>query len=193
MFAGVSFRSYRQYRNALAKRRGFSSLYAQQRAINTVRNRSDYAALTEAQRFKRDQALEALALMRREGKSLSQAAREAGTTPAAVRRHVGSELKRERGRYVAKPTDRLYRRMYLLDEDGKFAIDVYDSRAASMIGEYWAAMQRYLHTGDDRALRSFKRRTIRTGKKTYRFLIDTAVIDRLASFGELTFESIYES
>jgi len=191
--AGVTFRSYRQYRNALARRHGFPSLYAQQRSAKVIRSRADYGRLSEAQRAARDRALDALALMRREGKSLARASREAYTTRAAIRRYAGSELKRERGRYVAKEADRLYRRMYMLDENGRFEIDVYSSRAASAIGEYWAALQQYTSKGDDRALKSFQRRMIRTGKKTYRFLTDTRIIDRLASFGELSFESIYAS
>ena len=51
----------------------------------------------------RAQALDALAKMRH-GASLSQAAKEAGTTPNTVERYVGDQLHRERGRVVARPT-----------------------------------------------------------------------------------------
>jgi hypothetical protein len=145
------------------------------------------------ERHERDVALHVLSDMRRAGTSLSATAESWGIPPSKVQRYVGTELLKERGRYRPNASDRLFRVMPLLDEKGKFWIEVYGSRASSTIGAYWAAVERYRNAGDDRPLRRFRRMTVRTGKKTYRFLTDTKTIDRLASFGELSFESIYES
>jgi hypothetical protein len=50
--------------------------------------------------------------MRRDGRSLTRAAREARTTGDAVRRYAGSALKREGSRWVAEPNDQLLRRQF---------------------------------------------------------------------------------
>jgi uncharacterized protein YaaR (DUF327 family) len=67
-----------------------------------------------------------------------------------------------------------------------------DSRQASQIAEYANAVQKYLQTGDDSALRKLKRRSITdaTGKRV-RLLMDLEEIDRLGSAGVLSFESLY--
>ena len=83
--------------------------------------------------------------------------------------------------------------MKFLMPDGTIDIEVYSSRAASKLGEYWAAVKHYAETGDARPLRAFRGKSIRTGKRTYRFVTDLDQIERLARAGELSFESIYES
>jgi hypothetical protein len=50
--------------------------------------------------------------MRRNGMSLTRAAREAGTTPDAVLRYAGSPLERQGSRWITKPNDRLLRRQF---------------------------------------------------------------------------------
>ena len=66
---------------------------------------------TQREREARERALAALALMRREKRSLTAAARAKDTNPRTVRRYVGSALRRKglSGRYKAKPRDRLLR------------------------------------------------------------------------------------
>lgn len=192
--ANQTFHSERQYRNALARLHGFQSFATQQRSEKVVRSRAAYEKLRPAEREARDRVLDALARSRREGISLSRAAREAHTTPAAVRRYGGSYIKRGKGtRLEVADRDRLYRQMKVLMADGIATIDVYDSRTASALGEYWSAVKHWLETGDDRALRRLRRKSIRTGKRTYLLITDLEVIERLGRAGELSFESIYES
>jgi hypothetical protein len=192
--AGQTFHSERQYRNALARGRGFSSFATQQSAAKVVRTRAAYEKLRPAEREARERALEALSKWRRhEQLSLTGAARDSRTTLNVVKRYAGTELKRERGRLTATASDSLFRRMRLITDTGPLTIDVYSSKVASEIGRYDAAVKRYLETGDDRALRRFRNKKIRTGKQTHYFVTDLDTLDRLGGAGELSFESIYES
>jgi hypothetical protein len=190
--AGQTFTSERQYRNALAREKGFGSWYQQQRAPRLVRTPAAAGRLKPAEREARLNALHALGLMR-SGKSLSAAAREAGTTPNTVQRHVGSALAKDpRGRIVAKARDRLYRPMRFLAPDGVVALDVRDSRTASRIGRYMNAVRDYIYTGDDLRLRAFAGKAISVDGQRYDFVTDLDVLDRLAHRGELRFEELYE-
>ncbi len=189
--AGQTFTSERQYRNALARAKGYASLGAQQRANTRITSATQLATMRPDAAETRARALDALSKMRRDGMSISRAARDANTTPNAVRRYAGAALTRKRGRDVARPRDGLYRRMEFLTPDGKIALDVTDSRTASRIGAHWAALKRYAETGDDRALLPFRGRSVRVGKRAYPFITDLDVIDELAHRGELSFESIY--
>lgn len=140
-----------------------------------------------------DKVLDVLRRMR-QGESLSRAARGARTTPDTVLRYGGSALTRnERGRYHAKLTDRLYRRMRFLDEQGERWVEPANSREASKLGEYWNAVDHYLATGDDKPLRRFRRMRLRTRQKTVLpFVTDLDLLDRLGRAGELSFESLYQ-
>jgi hypothetical protein len=138
-------------------------------------------------------ALTVLSRMRH-GESLSTAARAEHTTPDTVQRQVGAALRRDaRGRYLATSSDRYVRRMKVLDERGVTVVEPVNSREASKLAEYWTALDHYLRTGDDRLLRSFRRRLLRVrGKIQLPFLTDLDTIDYLARAGELSFEDLYE-
>ena len=132
--------------------------------------------------------------MRREGLSLGRAAREAGTTAAAVKRHAGPALaKTAGGRYRATATDRLTRPMLVPTPAGPVALDVRDSRSASRLGAYWAAVRRYLDTGDTSGLRTFRGKGIRLNKRFHPFVTDTDQLDPLADAGELAFDDLYDA
>ncbi len=97
----------------------------------------------------RERSLEALQQMRSEGLSLTRAARQSHTTPATVRKYVGSAVRQTRGgRYVATPSDRLTRRVWFLTKAGKVEVAVRGSRPASRVARYMAAVDRYLRTGE---------------------------------------------
>jgi hypothetical protein len=189
VFAGREFSSYRQYRNALALRRGFRSWAAQQRAPREVKNRAQLAALHPEEREARRAAFDALALMRRESVSLRVAAARAGTTQAAVLRHVGPALELERGRYHARPADRLLRVMSVLGPDGVVhEVEVRGSRAASLISAHWAAIGSYLQTGDEAALQALE------GKRVAGISLETDpdAIEEWQRRGVLELEDIYD-
>jgi len=187
--AGVTFLSERSYRNALARVKGYPSWGAQQEAARKIRSGADVARLRPAEREARGRALDALSKMRSDGLSLQAAARASGTTVNAVKRHAGPALERTSGgRYRAKRSDRLIRTIPLPTETGIIGLDVKDSRSASRIGSYWNAVRRYLETGDDAQLRRFRGKSVRVNKRTYAFITDTAILDRLADAAELEFD-----
>jgi hypothetical protein len=81
--------------------------------------------------------------------------------------------------------------MRFLALDGVIALDISDSRAATMIGEYWNAVNRYLRTGRVDALRRFAGKDVRVGRTRHRFVTDPLALDRLANAGEVRFEDLY--
>jgi hypothetical protein len=187
---GATFTSERQYRNALARARGFSSWAARQRAPRLTRSTAQVHRLGSSEQLARRQALEALGLMRRDGLSLRRAAARAETTPAAVIRHAGPALARTPGgRYRAAPADHLFRPLLVLTTSGLVELDISDSAVASVIGSHWSAIGRFLETGDATRLGPFR------GRRIGRFVLETdpALIEELGRRGELSFEDIYRS
>jgi hypothetical protein len=133
------------------------------------------------------------ARMRSENASLRKVARELGLTPKQVLRSARSAFRRLRnGRYVAKATDRLLRILVLPSDKGLFEVAVNDSRQATVIGEYWNAVHRYLSTGDASELERFRKKRIKTASgKRISLLTDVNELRRQASAGVLRFESLY--
>lgn len=194
--AGVTFTSERQYRNALAREKGYRSWGDQQQAAKRTRSGADVAKLRPDEQQARRRALDAVSLMRKDGLSLGKAAQAAGTTRAAMKRHAGPALEKDRrGGFSAKASDRLVRPMLVPTTGGPITLDVRDSRTASKIGAYHNAVNVYLDTGDDRALRAFRGRRggVTVGKRFYPFITDTSILDYLADAGELAFDDLYDS
>lgn len=101
--------------------------------------------------------------------------------------------RRDKGgrRSPIRPDTRL-RFLLILVVQGVREVTIRGSREASQIGKFWAAVQRYLQTGDDSALTKFRGRYVTdTSGNRYFFLTDLRQLDRLASAGVLSFESIY--
>lgn len=131
--------------------------------------------------------------MRSDRASLRKASREFELDPRVVSRLGKSALrKRKNGQYVAKRKDTLLRILAIPTADGVREIAVRDSRQATILGKYWAAIQKYLQTGEDSALKKIRRKRITdaSGKKIP-LVLDTAVLDQLGSAGVLSFESLY--
>jgi hypothetical protein len=128
----------------------------------------------------------------RDGQSLRKASKEFGLAASTVVELGRPALRKKNGRYVATKTDRLLRVVTILKVKGKKEIATRDSRQASLIGGYWAAVQRYLQTGDDSALLKFKKtRVFDASGKSHRLLTDLTELVRQASAGVLSFESMY--
>jgi len=148
--------------------------------------------LSPKSQLARSNALEVLSLMRTKGHSLAQAARLAETTPRTVLKYAKSALSfTEGGRYRAKPSDRIPRSLRFPTADGLIAVTVRSSKTASKIGQYWAAVDHYLRTGDTEGLAQFRDKSIRTGNVTFEFITDPRTLKRIASAGEIAFEDIY--
>ena len=210
--AGQTFASGGRYRAALAKERGFAShrelLDVQARehgfvsrearlsAPHPIRTLTQLGRLTPREAETRGRALDALRHLRRNPSlSLTRAAKDADTTPGAVRRYGGSSLTKERGRVRATATDRLYRLLYVAIDTptqprgGPLGGEIIDigirsSRTASAIGRHWDALWTYVESGDYTALAKLKGRGFEAGGIRYTFLTDRDKIRNLADLGQ---------
>jgi len=182
------------------KRPTLRRLVKKRRPSHPARNRP-LAPRTAAQFFAKSEQFQdrwnrvthVISKMRMDGVSLRQASREYELDPRTVVRLGHPALrKRANGRYKAKPSDRLLRVLVVPTRGGPREIAVRDSRQASQVAEYGNAVHRYLETGDDSALRKFRRRRIidARGAKVP-LLTDLNELDRLGSAGVLSFESLY--
>lgn len=131
----------------------------------------------------------------REGMTLPKAAKEFGLSPKTVIALGRSALRKQKsGRYVAKKTDQLLRVVNVLTTQGRIEIATRDSHQASVVGGHWAALQRFLQTGDDSPLQTFKNKKVVDAKgRRHLLLTDLNELDRLGRAGVLRFESIYAS
>jgi hypothetical protein len=160
---------------------------AARRAPPRVTGPASYERLRPATREARFRALEAVSRMRTENLSLTAAARASGTTPATIRRYAAPALTQQGRRTVAKPTDRIYRRIRVLTTDGVREVDIRSSRQASRVGAHWNAVDAYLRPGNTRALRKFT--NIRLGGTA--LATDPEQIEAYARRGELAIDDIY--
>jgi hypothetical protein len=125
--------------------------------------------------------------------SLRKASKEIGVDPSKVLELGRSALRKQKsGKYAARKTDHLLRILSVLTPEGRREIAVRDSHQASTLGKSWAAVQRYLQTGDDSALRKFKGKKITDASgKRHPLITDLKQLNRLGSAGVLSFESLY--
>ena len=100
-------------------------------------------------------ALDAIGLMRAEGRTLTAAAAEAGTTPATVRRLAAPALNRNGRTYAVTKSDRIARSMSVLTADGSRVVTIRSSNKAREVAQHWNAVKRYLG-GDKAALAPFE-------------------------------------
>lgn len=157
------------------------------------RSIEDFFAMSERAQDTWTRATHVVAKMRSEKASLPEAAREYGINPRIVARLVRSALKKSaNGRYAARAKDSLLRVLVIPTTDGLREIGLRDSREASQLGEYWAAVQKYLETGNESAIRKIRRKTINDASgQRFRILKDVSELERLGSAGVLSFESLY--
>jgi hypothetical protein len=125
--------------------------------------------------------------------SLRQASREQSISPSTVLRHAKAALRKtSRGTYAARGRDRLMRVLVLPTPDGLAEIATTDSRAATLVAEYWNAVNLFLATGDATELARFLDVSI-TGAQgnAVPLLTDLDELERLGSAGVLSFQSLY--
>ena len=109
-----------------------------------------------------------------------------------VLRLAGSAFTKKQRRYRIRPFDRLLRVLVIPSRKGLREIATRDSREASLIGEYWSAVEKYLMRGDASALRKLRRKSvIDSSGKRVRLLTNLEELKRQASAGVLHFESLY--
>jgi hypothetical protein len=161
------------------------------RTITTV---EQFFALPERSRDIQIALANAVSLMKSDHLSAPAAARAAGISRSTLIRRGGSALRKlDNGRYAARRNDKLFRLVIVVSESkGPVQVATRNFREASKAGRHSAAVQRYLETGDDSALRRFKSEHIIDAQgNRVALLTDTDELDRLGSAGELSFESLY--
>ena len=116
---------------------------------------------------------------------------------SATRKRRPAQTSKKHGNTVSRTTTIRHRKsrirvLVFLFADGLGEVRVRSSREASLVGRYWAAIDKYLATGDSLALKRIRRKTVKTASgKRIRFIKDLAEIERLGSAGVLSFESLY--
>lgn len=171
----------------------------QQRPKPTVKKRTeprsaeDLSAMTERAREQWNTVAHVIQKMRREGISVTRAAKEYGIDRKKVIELGGSALRKQKnGRYKAKSFDRLLRVIVIPSAEGLSEVAVRDSRTASKIASHSAAVHRFLQTGDRSGLNEFRKIRINDANgKPIKLLTDPTELMRLGSAGVLSFESLY--
>ena len=111
--------------------------------LSRIKGPRDLMRLPPVAQDVRHNALKDLSELRR-GKTIEHAALDAGTTIAAMHAYVGPGLERRRGRTVARPADRLYRRMTTYFGGKVVEIDVRGSRVATLVSRHRLAVEAFV-------------------------------------------------
>jgi hypothetical protein len=183
----VSSRSSYRDRKQRAIERGFSSPYAQAKMPKRFTGQKSLAQLPAAAKERRREAINVLAVMRREGTTLGETAKPVGIEPHVVEYYAREGLTGSGAGARARPADRLYRPMHAISGGQVVPVDVRGSRVASLVGEYWNTVRAYLDTGDEEALRRFRGMNV----GGFELETDPDVLDEMARRGMFEFDSIY--
>lgn len=179
------------YRRRLERAEAEGKSRAEARGHGTRPRRAwETSSLAGQERYKR--SLQVVSRVRH-GESLSRASKDLGVGADTMLRYAGSAFTRDaRGRWTAKPSDRLYRKVRWLDSRGQTTVEPANSREASKLSAYWRAVDEW-KDGDVKALHRFRRMRLRTRQKaSLRFITDPDELERLGYAWQLSFENLYE-
>ncbi|WP_263365242.1 hypothetical protein [Edaphobacter bradus] len=185
----------RQTTKTKAERSGISQRRIKKQIVKRQAPRTveDFHAMSEDARERWNRVAHVIQKVRKEGISVTQAAKDFALDRKEVIELGGRALrKRKNGRYEAKPHDRLIRFLVLPSPDGMKEVAIRDSRTASKIAAYSDAVHKFLQTGDESKLKPFRRLQFKdaTGNSVT-ILTDPKQLTRLGSAGVLSFESLY--
>jgi hypothetical protein len=157
------------------------------------RTADDFFAQADTDQDAWNRVLRTIAKMRTEGLSLKKAAKEAGVTPRKVISWGGRAIKKgKNGRYAVAKRDSLLRVVQVPTSAGNRELELRNSKHATLLGQYWDAVQKYLRTGDSSAVEKFKGKKIKdVNGQEVDLITDLKELNRLGSAGVLSFESLY--
>jgi hypothetical protein len=163
------------------------------RKIAPPRTAEDFFAQADADQETWNRVLRAIAKMRTDGLSLKKAAKEVGISPRTVTRRGGRTLnKGANGRYSVTRRDSLLRVVQVPTLNGSREVALRNSRHASKLGRYWAAVHKYLQTGDSSEIETFRGQHVKDANGAdVPLLTNLTELNRLGSAGVLSFESLY--
>jgi hypothetical protein len=119
-------------------------------------SKKSWKSLLPEERSNRILALEVLRRMKK-GESLTRASQEVGLSKYELLSYLRSALKNYSGRWYPKKIDYIEREMQIYEKGEVRTIIVTNSRDASIIGEYFATVRKYLESGDPSELKKFKK------------------------------------
>ena len=151
-----------------------------------VKKESRKTAENPTEMLTRNRALRVLARMRR-GQTLTAASREEHIDPRTVRSLLGAELTDVKGRIQATPSDQKRRRMLIPTLKGTTPATIRGSAQASRLGQYMAAVGKFLRTGEAEDLEEFEGQSI----AGHPLITDPDELSELAEAGTLQLDSIY--
>jgi hypothetical protein len=154
--------------------------------------RTGIDALSDRELDARDRALHAIAIARRNGISLTKAARRAGTDRRTVAKYAGLALEKRGARWRIRPSDRIQRRQWttIVGSDGRLVwarVETRSSRQASEVGTHTSDIEIALNPRSDPVARAEaagrleERHGRRAGIRA--FLPDGSVVSDPAFFG----------
>jgi hypothetical protein len=131
--------------------------------------------------------------MKKENMTLTQAAREVGISRDTAIRWGGAALRKNAsGRYTVKQRDNLLRMMKVPTETGYQVVGIRGSRQASIVGQYWAAVQKFWYTGDASGLDKFRGLEIKDASgKPITFITNLRQLKDLGRAGVMHPRTIY--
>jgi hypothetical protein len=136
-----------------------------------------------------NRALHVVARMRRTGQTLTAASRDEHIDPRTVRKYLGTELRGPKLKRKVRPTkaDRRRRDMLVPTALGTSPVAIRDSKQASQLGRYMAAVGKYLRTGNSDSLDEFRGKYI----GGHVLITDLETLGSLAQAGALQLDQIY--
>jgi hypothetical protein len=153
------------------------------------RRKKDALPRNSREKGTRERALATISLMRREHLPLKLAARVERIRAATVLRYAGSALRKSKGDYRVKASDRIPRSLNVIGPKGMRITRARGSRAASQIARYMNAVKAFVRTNDQSALRKFRGK--RVPGATYAFVVSPTKLKRFADAGVLEIERLY--
>lgn len=133
-------------------------------------------------------AFEAIRVMRHDGLSLGAASRDAGTTPATIKKYLPAALRRTKaGRWVATKSDRYTRFLFLPGPQGHVTVRARGSKKAEFASAYLASLARWAKTEKDYELAPFRGKRI----DGFELVTDPVTLQALRDAGLLQLDSLY--
>jgi hypothetical protein len=164
--------------------------------VEVLKMRKDNAIpRSERESQGRSRALHALAKMRRENLSLSEACRLEHIKPSTFLRNVGGAVRQDKpgSRYHAVAGDRFRRDLQVPTALGPVAVPIYGSKNAKEVSDYLNAVALYLRKGDASRLERFKGKTVGVRGQKVELITDPETLSSLALAGALQFDQLYAS